>query len=271
MTSIPLADAGALRPAARRTLGIRLALAAALAGLIVAMIVVSRHPHTQTIVSLPAHSSAIVVLDVSASISSDTYSRIGATLSSLARSGGRYGLVVFSDQAYEALPPGTPASDLQPLVRYFTLAPAHGGFAQTFPPNPWAQTFSAGTKVSAGLELADRIAFQDKLRKPVVILVSDLDDDPQDLPRLVTIMLALKRDHVPLRIVGLNPSSQDTALFKRLSGGAPIVRAGLLQPGPEPKNHTPFPWTLVALALVVAVGIAAHELWAPRLEWRSAP
>ena len=125
--------------------------------------------------------------------------------------------------------------------------------------------------MSAGLELADRIAFQDKLRKPVVILVSDLDDDPEDLPRLVTIMLALKRDHVPLRIVGLNPSSQDTALFKRLAGGAAIVRAGLLQPGPEPKNHTPFPWTLVVLALVVAVGIAAHELWGPRLEWRTAP
>jgi hypothetical protein len=271
MTSIPLADADALRPAARRTLAIRIALAAALGALILAAVLVSRHPHTQTIVTLPSDSSAIVVLDVSASISSDTYSRIGATLQSLARSGGRYGLVVFSDQAYEALPPGTPASDLAPLVRYFTLPPARGGFAQTFPPNPWAKTFSAGTKVSAGLELADRIAFQDKLRKPIVILVSDLDDDPQDLPRLVTIMLALKRDHVPLRIVGLNPSGQDAAFFKRLSGGAPIVRAGLLQPGPEPKNHTPFPWTLVALAIVAAAGIAAHELWAPRLEWRSAP
>ena len=36
MTSIPLADAAALRPAARRTLAIRITLAAALAGLIVA-------------------------------------------------------------------------------------------------------------------------------------------------------------------------------------------------------------------------------------------
>src|SRR4029079_8851997 len=116
---------------------------------------------------------------------------------------------------------------------------------QAFPPNPWANTFSAGTKVSAGLELADRIAFQDRLRKPVVILVSDLDDDPADLPRLVTIMLALKRDHVPLRIVGLNPSVEDSVLLKRWSGGAPIVRAGLLEPGPELENHTPFPWTLV--------------------------
>jgi hypothetical protein len=269
MTSIPLADAAALRPAARRTLAVRVALAAALGGLVVAIVVVSRHPHTQTIVTLPAHSSAIVVLDVSASISADTYSRIGGTLSSLARSGGRYGLVVFSDQAYEALPPGTPAQDLAPLVRYFTPEQKRGGFAQTFPPNPWANTFSAGTKVSAGLELADRIAFQDKLSKPVVVLVSDLDDDPADLPRLVTIMLALKRDNVPLRIVGLNPSSENVALFKRLSGGAPVVRAGLLQPDPEPQNHTPFPWTLVILAVVVAAGIAANELWGPRLEWRT--
>src|SRR6187551_3655911 len=102
MTSIPLADARTLRPAATRTLLVRLVLAATLGGLVLAAALVSRHPNTQTIVTLPPHSSAIVVLDVSASISADTYSRIGATLSSLARSRGRYGLIVFSDQAYEA-------------------------------------------------------------------------------------------------------------------------------------------------------------------------
>jgi hypothetical protein len=271
MTAIPVADAAALRPAARRTKVVRLALAVVLAGLVVTAVVVSRHPHTETIVALPPHSSAIVVLDVSASISADTYSRIGGTLSSLARSGGRYGLVVFSDQAYEALPPGTPARDLEPLVRYFSLPPqSTPGAAQTFPPNPWQRVFSAGTKISAGLELAHQIAFEDRLSKPIAILVSDLDDDPEDLPRLVTIMLALKRDHIPLRIVGLNPSNQDVALFKRLTGGAPVVRAGPLQPGPEPHNRTPFPWTLVVLALVVAGAIAVHELWGPRLEWREA-
>jgi hypothetical protein len=271
MTAIPLADAQALRPAARRTFAVRVALAAALGGLVIAAALVSRHPHTETIVTLPPHSSAIVVLDLSASISSDTFSRIGATLSSLARSGGRYGLIVFSDQAYEALPPGTGARDLAPLVRYFTPPPTNGGFVQIFPTNPWERSFSAGTKISAGLELAHQIAYADKLSKPIAILVSDLDDNPQDLPRLVTIMLAMKRDQVPVRIVGLNPSSQDVALFKRLTGGAPVVRAGTLQPGPQPRNHTPFPWTLVALTLVVAVGLAAHELWGPRLEWRNTP
>ena len=271
MTAIPLADARTLRPAATRTLLVRVALAAALGGLVLAAFFVSRHPNTQTIVTLPPHSSAIVVLDVSASISADTYSRIGATLSSLARSRGRYGLVVFSDQAYEALPPGTGAADLGPLVRFFRLPPARGGAAQTFPANPWQRVFSAGTKISSGLELAHQIAFEDRLSKPVAILVSDLDDDPADLPRLVTIMLAFKRDHVPLRIVGLNPADKDVAFFKRLTGATRIVRAGTLQPGPEPRNHTPFPWTLVALALAAAVALAAHELWGPRLEWRSRP
>jgi hypothetical protein len=270
MTAIPLADSAALRPAARRTFAVRVALAAALGGLLIAAALVSRHPHTETIVALPPHSSAIIVLDVSASISADTYSRIGATLSSLARSGGRYGLIFFSDQAYEAMPPGTGARDLAPLVRFFNVTPAYGASVQTYPPNPWQRPFSAGTEISAGLELAHQIAFADRLSKPIAILVSDLDDNPEDLPRLVTIMLAMKRDHIPLRIVGLNPSSQDVALFKRLTGGGPVVRAGTLQPGPEPRNHTPFPWTLVILTLVVAIGLAAHELWGPRLEWRNA-
>ena len=122
------------------------------------------------------------MLDVSASISTDTYSRIGGTLPRSRDSGGRFGLVVFSDQAYEALPPGTPAADLAPLVRYFTLPQqTQPGFAPTFPPNPWRATFSAGTRISAGLELAHRIALEDKPRRPTVVLVSDLDDDPSDL------------------------------------------------------------------------------------------
>ena len=271
-SSIPLADAAALRPAAQRTLAVRTVLAASLAAAVVAAALVARHPHTQTIITVPSHSTALVVLDLSASISSDTYARIGATLSSLAQSNGRYGLIVFSDQAYEALPPGTPAADLQPLVRYFTL-PAHvaPGFAPTFPVNPWSSAFSAGTKIAAGLELGHTIAVADALRHPAAILVSDLDDDPGDLPRLVNITGAYRRDHIPLRIVGLNPSAQDAALFSRLTHGAPIVDAGTVTPGPHPRNHTPFPWTLVLVTLAVVAGLAAKELWGPRLEWKERP
>ena len=271
MTSIPLADSAALRPAARRTLAIRIALAAALAGLIVAIVVVSRHPHTQTIVTLPAHSSAIVVLDVSASISADTYSRIGATLSSLARSGGRYGLVVFSDQAYEALPQGTPAADLAPLVRLFTLPKTtQAGFAPTLPPNPWTASFSGGTKISAGLTLAHTIATSSGSSRPTVVLVSDLSDDPRDLARLGSILLAYRRDHIPVRIVGLDPSPADLTLFRRALTPAPaVVRA----PSPAvaaPRAHTRFPWPLVVCALLACAALGVLEAWSPRLEWRRA-
>jgi hypothetical protein len=269
MSSIPLADAPAFAPQARRTLLVRSALVALAAGAVVAVALLARAPHSRTIVALPSHADAIVVLDLSASIGSDTFSRIGATLGSLARSHGRYGLVVFSAGAYEALPPGTPAEDLAPLVRYFVPQRQGAGFAETYPRNPWTDVFSAGTRISSGLELAHQVGTG--VRRPVVILVSDLDDDPTDLPRLASIVLAYRRDRIPLRIVGLNPSSQNAAFFQKLAGPAtPIVEAGVATPAPRLQNRTPFPWTLVALVVAVALAIAAHELWVARLEWEPA-
>ncbi len=270
MSTIPLADGETLRPAAQRTLLIRALLALGLAGAIVAVVLLARRPHTQTIVTVPNHSTALIVLDLSASISADTYARIGATLSSLAHSNGRYGLVVFSDQAYEALPPGTAAVNLEPLIRYFVLPPQRvPGFAPTFPVNPWANAFSAGTKIASGLALAHQIALTDELRRPAVILISDLDDDPEDLLQLVNITRVYRHERIPLRIVALNPTPQNAALFARITHGAPIVNAGTVAPGPHPRNHTPFPWTLFVLTIAVAAGLAAGELWGPRLEWGS--
>ena len=271
MSSIPLADARDFAPAARRTLFVRAALVALVLAALIAGILAARTPHSQTIVALPNHADTIVVLDLSASIGSDTYSRIGATLSSLARSHDRFGLVVFSGGAYEALPPGAPASDLQPLVRFFVPRQNGPGFATTYPPNPWSNTFSAGTQISSGLELAHTIATSSGARRPAVVLVSDLDDDPADVPRLASIVLAYRRDRIPLRIVGLNPSTQDGAFFRQLLGPSiPIVQAGAAAPGPQPHNRTPFPWVFVVLVIVAAVVLAAYELWTARLEWEPA-
>lgn len=271
MSAIPLADATSFAPVAQRTLIVRAALALVLLGAIVAAALLARNPHAQTIVELPSDSTAIVVLDISASISSDTYSRIGATLSSLARSRGRYGLVVFSDQAYEALPTGTAAANLEPLVRYFRRPRrTTPGFAPAYPPNPWTDNFSAGTSISAGLIRAQTIVFQNKVRRPVVILISDLDDDPNDRARLRRILIAYKRDGIPLRLVGLNATPQAIAFVRQYVPKTPVVQAGTLAPGPPPRNRTPIPWPLVALGALAAVGLAAHELWGPRLEWRRA-
>jgi|1186.fasta_scaffold17557_2 hypothetical protein len=267
MSTIPLADAPALRTGARLTFAVRAALAALALGAAAAFLLVSRHPHTQTIVPLPHDASTVVVLDVSASISTDTYSRIGGALAAISHSSARIGLVVFSDNAYEALPPGVPASSLAPFVRYFTLPQqVQSGAAPSFPPNPWTSTFSAGTRISAGLDLAHTIA-ADQATKPAVVLVSDLDDDPNDLARLATVVAAYHRDGIPLRIVGLNPSPQDVSLFERLVGaGVPIAQAPTLSEVPS-HDVTPFPLTLVLLVIAATAALASREAWSPRLEW----
>jgi hypothetical protein len=272
VSAIPLADAPAFTPYARVTRAVLTVLAAAAIGATIAFLLLSRSVQSQTLVPLPNRADTIVVLDVSASISADTYSRIGAVLASLARSRGRLGLVVFSDAAYEALPPGTPAADLGPLVRYFTLPPqSRVGFAPTFPPNPWLGTFTAGTRISAGLALAHDIAVAGTHR-PVVVLVSDLDDNPGDVTRLTTVLLAYERDRLPIRVVGLNPAPDKLAFFQHLIGtqSGPIVQAPLLKQSALPHGGSPFPSLLVALAAAAAGVLAVHALWAPRLTWRRA-
>jgi hypothetical protein len=268
MNAIPYSDAARLAGIGRRTTGIRVAAGLTVLGLVIAFALLSRHPHTQTIVSLPQGANAIVVLDLSASISSDTFSRIGNTLDQLASSRRRYALIVFSDQAYEALPPGTPGADLRPLVRYFTLPPQKTpGALPTFPANPWQSTFSAGTRISAGMGLARELATS-RVKRPVVILISDLDDDPRDVPALSGVLASYQRDNIPVRIVGLNPSPTDTALFQRLLGSTtPVVQASLPGTTSAPRNNTPFPWVLLALGLAAALVLAAHEAWGPTLRW----
>jgi hypothetical protein len=270
MSAIPLADAPRLRTPARLTSAVRIGLAIVAVGATAAFLVVSRHPHTRTVVDLPRDASTVLVLDVSASISTDTYSRIGGTLAAISRSGGRIGLVVFSDTAYEALPPGVAAADLAPFVRYFTL-PAHtpAGFAPTFPPNPWTNTFTAGTRISAGLELAHTIALAQPHR-PAVVLISDLDDDPNDLAALAGVLAAYHRDDIPVRVIGLNASVQDVTLFQRLVGApVPVAQAPTLDQVP-PHTVTALPAALLALAVAAALALALREAWSPRLEWGTA-
>jgi hypothetical protein len=191
VSSIPLADAPRLRRAVERTDALRIALAALLVALVAALALLAGEARVRTLHLLPAGSTAIVALDLSASVSQDTYARIGATLADLAASNGRYGVVVFSGTAYEALPPGTRAEELRSLVRYFTLPEqTTPGFLPTFPVNPWSRTFSAGTRISSGLELARRLALDTRVHRPGVILISDLSDDPSDLRRVALTILA---------------------------------------------------------------------------------
>ena len=89
MTSIPLADFDRLAVARRRTQIVRTGLAAALVVIVAGAIVASAHPQSPTLRFLPRGSTGMVVLDLSASISTDTYQRIGQTLHELASTNGR--------------------------------------------------------------------------------------------------------------------------------------------------------------------------------------
>ena len=267
--AIPLADTGQLATAARRTAAIRVAAAVALVGLATAAILLGRHPNTHEVRFLPERSNGIVVLDLSASISSDTYSRIGQTLTELASSRGRYGLVIFSDTAYEALPPGSPASAFRPMIRFFTLPPQlRPGVAPTFPVNPWTRSFSAGTRISSGLELARSILIAHRRARPAVLLVSDLDDEPNDLPALTGLALAYRREGIPLSVVGLNPSAEDERLFRRFVGSSgSFSRARLAGEKTRGSAGASFPSWLVAVAFGLVLLLAANELASARLTW----
>ncbi len=138
MNWIPYTGAQTLARIAARTIVARVVLSVALVALVLAAAAAARHPQLNKQPLVSPKAGGVVVLDLSASISSDTYSRIGQSLRELVARGGRYGLVVFSTAAYEALPAGTPASALAPLVRYFTLpSQAVPGEQPTYPTNPW--------------------------------------------------------------------------------------------------------------------------------------
>ncbi len=269
--TLPLADAAAFRRAARRTRTVRLALGLALVGLTLGAAQLARERHVERTSLLPAGTSGVLVLDVSASISTDTYARIEATLDSLSRGTTPFGLVVFSDVAYEALPPGTPPSQLAPYARFFVVKPPAPGYAPSLPVGPWTRAFTGGTKISAGLALARQVLVQAHLRRGAVLLVSDLSDDRSDLARLAEEVVAYSRLRIPLRVVGLNPSPQDAAYFRRLlRSDSAVLEAKLPGEGEIQGQRTvssSFPTSLVAAASALFLLLAANELVGARLAW----
>jgi len=271
MRAIPVPGARGFSRIARRTALIRVALAVALVVLVLLVAEAGRHPGVRRPSSLPVRSGDMIVLDLSASISSDTFSRIGETLRKLVATGGRYGLVVFSSVPYEALPPGTPASALRPLIRYFTVPTREApGGAAALPTNPWTLSFSGGTRISAGLDLAHRILVADRLSRSRVVLISDLADDPEDIQRLNQVAIdEYGRGRTPLRVVALNAAPDDEAFFARIAGAA-ITDTSPAPAKPSPPGATPPSALPIALVLAIAatlVALAIHCLWAARLRW----
>jgi hypothetical protein len=268
MSAIELADFPTLTRAARRTRLVGVVVVALALGLAAAAFFAAPSRPATPVALLPHGAQGIVVVDVSASISWDTYAGIAATLDRLRRGGGTAGLVFFSDTAYQALPPATPVGELQPFQRFFQVArPSEPGLLPQPPRSPWTDSFSAGTRISAGLELALDVVRQERLRRPVVLLVSDLDDDAGDLESLTSVALAYRRLGIPIRVVGLNPSVEDARFVGRLlPQGGRVVDAAL----PAPRQAEPsagLPRALMLIAAAFACVLALHLFLTERLRW----
>jgi hypothetical protein len=270
--SIPLADFASF---VRRSLTVRriqLVLATLLVALAATALLAALSVRTTTSSILPRSASGIVVLDVSASISSDTYARIAGTLDRLVRSGGEYGLVLFSDTAYQALPPNTPSRELRPFARFFAVRKqSEPGALPELPRSPWADGFSAGTRISTGLTLALDVIREDLLARPAVLLVSDLDNDSGDLERVTQVALAYRRAGIPLHVIGLNAAPEDVAFIRQI-----VPRNGTLTAAPLPDDQAGSTSSSLDLPLIIAAGLVAVVFTAfvaatERLRWRLAP
>jgi hypothetical protein len=212
--AIPIADLPAFGAAATRTRVVRAGLALALIGTLTAAFLFTRSSPARDAL-LPSGTSPVVVLDLSWSTSSD-YKRIGRTIADLASSGRRIGLVVFSDVPYEMFPPGTPARELRPLLRFFA------GPKSRRSGSPWASSLSGGTRISAALLLARDALRRDGVSNGSTVLVSDLGDSPNDRTALAAAVVTYVREGIPLKVVGIHPTPEDAGFFTRLLGSRPL-------------------------------------------------
>jgi hypothetical protein len=264
----PIATTATMAPAVRRTLVLRIALGALLIALVVAATETGRSKAAADRGLVPGGVGGMLVLDVSRSIKPEANRTITNVLQQLIDSHTRIGLVAFSDIGYELLPPGSPSGELQPLLRYFAaVAPKPG--PDPYPPNPWTTSFSGGTQISSGLAVAHASLTRAGEPKGPILLVSDLDTAPDDVPRVALAFNQFRAEGEPFRIVAVSPRADNLSLFKNLAGpGAfthPVQRTsgGLGQTGGAEGGHTP--WLLIALALCVLGALAANEHWNGRL------
>ena len=254
-------DARAFPRAARRSRILRLGLGAIAAGLVILAALSSRELATGERGLLRTGQTGVVVIDLSLSIEGEDYSVVRRALRQLIAENASIGLVVFSDVAYELLPPGTPASQLRPLLRL--LVPPRLG-----PPvNPWTQTFRAGTQISTALELAKDMLERDQVVDGAVLLVSDLETAPDDVPALASTVQSMRQARIALQVVALGPSTdarllfgdavEDGAFEAPISSGESTERVS--------KTTVAYPATLLILSALFFVALAAHERYAGRL------
>jgi hypothetical protein len=273
--AIPYGDAAALTGKARRTLAVRIAIGAALLACLAAAVSVSRGSAVDRRTFFSTARSSVVVIDTSGSIGPGPQGLVGRVLRKLIEAHSSFGLVFFSDTAYEAVPPGTRWTELQPLLRFFgeTRGADRTKAFLALRSNPWAQ-LRGGTNISTGLGLALDIVERQHARDAGVLLLSDLDNSLFDMPNLTRVLSRYAAARVPLRVIGLEANPDNVQYFARVLGSGAIVKTAELPPAATAGTtsvttaaaRTPAGLTTLVLVLLVLLG--ANELWSARLRWR---
>ncbi|MEX2212079.1 MAG: vWA domain-containing protein [Gaiellaceae bacterium] len=261
--SIDSPDVDALRRGAIRALLLRVLLVAIAVALLAAAAVSARGLDSRAPGLLPSRSTGVVVLDLSLSIIEQDYPRVGRVVNRLIEADAPVGLVIFSDIPYEALPPGTPARELRPLLHLLTPTPGNA------PANPWTDTFRSGTLISAAIELAADMLEREHVENGSILLVSDLETAPDDIPNLIRVIEEVLSRGIELRAVPLSPISESRELFKSLIGAdalsAPPEPAAAERRPPGARLGAGVPVGVLVLGALLFVALAGHERFAARL------
>ena len=282
---LPTSAASELGRERRRTWIIRIALALLAVGFLAAAFILSRDLKALPTSYFATGSGGIVVLDLSSSVDQQKAQRAQRVIRSMAETEGRIGLVVFSDSAYEMLPPDTRSEELRPILRFFEAPP--GGFgrpgfgrrrqdqpaqpAQRPEQSPWSLSFRGGTKISTGLAEARAIIARENDPSLSVLLLSDLDNSGFDSSALTEEVTAYERAGLRLRVVPLFPAAEDRDFFERVVGkDAMLERAELVRNTSVKESLTlvgSSPWMLAGIGACLLALLALNERYGARLVW----
>jgi hypothetical protein len=259
--AVPTGELARLQHSGRRTTFLRAGLATGLALLFAAVVLVARQYDVRHAPFVSSGSSGVIVLDLSASVFEGGFE---ATVRKLVQTDERAGLVVFSDAAYELLPPGSSGREFQPLLRFFRSS--ESGF---LPPNPWDR-FRAGTRISEGLKAA-REALLREGRAGKIILLSDLEVLPDEVQRLVGVFAELRRDGFEVQIIPLGPREEQRRLMELFVGEdaflpEPVSGEEAVQTRGEGRLTTGLPWVFLLVGLGLVLALATNERLLARLE-----
>ena len=288
-SGLPTSAVRELGQTARRTLVRHVGLALCAVAVLAAALLLSTRLGARPTSYFASGGGGVIVLDLSTSVEPAKYRRIQRVLRSLAQTSTRVGLVVFSDDAYEMLTPGTRGDELRPLLPFFEPPPAapivrrsgrsgrSRGGSQELPSfgraSPWTGTFRGGTKISAGLGEARRVIERDGIQ-PSVLLISDLDDSALDTERLTQELIRYEADGIDLRVVPLFAFNEDRDLFEQLLGEEAFVQnRELLGNSAIEERQTlvgSFPSALVVAVAALLALLALNERLCGRVSWRRA-